>query len=66
VLETFHESPWYSFWLNLKEGYDFFEDYHVPPSIRVIGGRYIISSPPLDRHLARDIQKTKESDGSTL
>ena len=38
-------SPWRAFWLNLKEGYDFFEKHHIPPAISVAGGRYVISFP---------------------
>ena len=42
-ISTRSKSPWYEFWLNLKEGYDFFETYHVPPVISVEDGRYVIS-----------------------
>jgi hypothetical protein len=28
-----------SFWMNLKEGYDFFESHYQPPVVRVDGGR---------------------------
>ena len=34
---------WYDFWQNLKEGYDYFEAEHLPPSIYVKNKRYIIS-----------------------
>lgn len=33
-------SPWYSFWSNLKEGYDFFEEKRRPPDIVVKNKRY--------------------------
>ncbi len=33
-------NEWYSFWQNLKEGYDAFEAFRVPPRIRVCDGRY--------------------------
>ncbi|BAF71788.1 L,D-transpeptidase family protein [Sulfurovum sp. NBC37-1] len=33
---------WYSFWQNLKEGYDYFEAEHLPPKISVENKRYII------------------------
>jgi len=36
-------SKWYPFWLNLKQGYDFFERYNVPPQVSVQGKRYIFS-----------------------
>ena len=35
-------SPWYSFWTNLKQGYDYFETFHVPPDISVKGGKYVV------------------------
>ncbi len=35
-------SPWYPFWKNLKEGYDYFEIYRRPPDISVRRGKYII------------------------
>lgn len=38
-----HEaSEWYSFWYNLKEGYDLFEtNGYIPPSVEVKKGRYV-------------------------
>jgi len=36
-------SKWYPFWLNLKQGYDFFERYNVPPQVSVQGKRYVFS-----------------------
>ena len=33
-------SPWYPFWLNLKTGYDLFQDTNVPPVVRVCRNRY--------------------------
>lgn len=35
------ESPHVSFWKNLKEGYDFFEQRLRPPNVRVIGRDYV-------------------------
>ena len=32
---------WIDFWLNLKEGYDFFENVGVPPDVAVESGRYV-------------------------
>jgi murein L,D-transpeptidase YafK len=31
---------WHDFWLNLKEGYDFFEEKGIPPEVTVEDGRY--------------------------
>jgi murein L,D-transpeptidase YafK len=33
--------PWHEFWLNLREGYDWFEERRVPPDVGVEGGRYV-------------------------
>ncbi len=35
-------SKWLDFWKNLKEGYDAFEKSHIPPSVTVKKGHYII------------------------
>ncbi|MCO7224186.1 L,D-transpeptidase family protein [Pleionea sp. CnH1-48] len=32
---------WYSFWKNLKEGYDWFEEKGTPPNVTVSNGRYM-------------------------
>ena len=34
-------SQWHSFWVNLKEGYDFFESTKLPPDVRVKEGKYV-------------------------
>ncbi|MEM6823088.1 MAG: murein L,D-transpeptidase family protein [Verrucomicrobiota bacterium] len=34
-LKEYRDHPWYSFWLNLKEGYDYFEFHSYPPSVSV-------------------------------
>ncbi len=33
-------SKWLDFWINLKEGYDFFENAHFPPDVALSGGEY--------------------------
>jgi len=39
-------SKWDSFWENLKEGYDFFENNgHIPPNVEVKDGRYVFNRP---------------------
>lgn len=35
-------SPWIDFWRNLKEGYDAFEETHVPPRVGLCDKRYAI------------------------
>ena len=36
------ESPWRTFWLNLKEAYDAFERTRLPPRVSVCNRRYIV------------------------
>ncbi|MBS7836048.1 L,D-transpeptidase family protein [Wohlfahrtiimonas chitiniclastica] len=36
-------SPHYAFWLELKEGYDYFEKYHKVPNIGIRSGKYTIN-----------------------
>ena len=40
-MEEYRYHPWYSFWENLKEGYDYFERWHLPPDVRVEKGLYV-------------------------
>ena len=48
-LEQYKSSEWINFWLNLKEGYDAFEDTKRPPRISVCQNRYSIQqSSPLE------------------
>ena len=35
---------WYGFWRNLKEGYDSFEETHLPPSVGVCRKSYVIAA----------------------
>jgi murein L,D-transpeptidase YafK len=39
-MKTQEQSPWASFWANLKEGYDAFEKTHRPFAVNVCDGRY--------------------------
>ncbi len=40
-------SPWYEFWQNLKQGYDFFENNgHIPPHVAAKNKKYVFSSSP--------------------
>jgi len=34
-MNSSRENRWYSFWENLKEGYDFFERHRIPPNVDV-------------------------------
>lgn len=42
-LAAYRDHRWYDFWQMLKPGYDYFEKYHQPPEIDVIGGQYALS-----------------------
>jgi murein L,D-transpeptidase YafK len=37
---------WYDFWVNLKEGYDYFETTRLAPKLSVCGKRYIVNAVP--------------------
>lgn len=41
-MEKHTNSQWFGFWQNLKQGYDYFETYKVPPKITVKDKSYII------------------------
>ena len=40
-LSKYRSSKWYPFWLNLKEGYDYFNKYKQPPNVDVSNGKYV-------------------------
>lgn len=42
MMALFSENEWYDFWINLKEGYDYFEAQRVPPRIKVKKKQYTI------------------------
>jgi murein L,D-transpeptidase YafK len=35
-------SKWYGYWKTLKQGYDYFENYRVPPNVVVCEKRYVV------------------------
>ncbi len=39
-MEKYKNSPWISFWKNLKEGFDYFEEKKLPPDVGVKNGNY--------------------------
>ncbi|WP_231613230.1 murein L,D-transpeptidase family protein [Pseudoalteromonas sp. SWXJZ94C] len=43
LLLKHQSSKWYSFWLNLKEGYDYFNKYKKPPNVEVSHKKYIFN-----------------------
>jgi len=42
MMALFSENEWYDFWVNLKEGYDYFEAEKLPPHIKVEDKQYKI------------------------
>jgi len=41
-MALYSENEWYDFWVNLKEGYDYFESEHLPPHVKVENRQYTI------------------------
>jgi murein L,D-transpeptidase YafK len=41
-LKVHAKSPWIEFWQNLKEGYDAFEETHLPPRVGICDRRYVV------------------------
>ncbi len=41
-MALYSENEWYGFWVNLKEGYDYFEAEKLPPSVKVENKQYTI------------------------
>ena len=50
----FKENTWYPFWLNLKTGYDLFEQTHVPPFVGVKGPQYVFQKRGEDLNLTKN------------
>ncbi|MBS0236823.1 MAG: murein L,D-transpeptidase [Proteobacteria bacterium] len=42
-------NQWYGFWKTMKQGYDYFEKYRIPPSIEVCERRYVVDAVPRSR-----------------
>ena len=43
-LKNFENHRWYSFWQNLKEGYDYFVVNRKPPNVTVKNGKYVFGA----------------------
>jgi len=41
ILSEYRSNQWYSFWLNLKDGYDYFNKHKRPPNVEVSNGKYV-------------------------
>jgi len=48
TLALYKDCYWYPFWLNLKTGYDFFEQTHVPPFVGVKKDMYVFQKRGTD------------------
>ncbi|VUD41101.1 hypothetical protein TDB9533_00418 [Thalassocella blandensis] len=44
ALSKYKSNQWYPFWLNMKEGYDYFNKYKQPPNIEVANGKYVLGA----------------------
>lgn len=42
------ENTWFSFWQNLKTGYDIFEQSGIPPNVTVDNKQYVFDIPPIN------------------
>jgi murein L,D-transpeptidase YafK len=42
MMALYSESEWYDFWVNLKEGYDYFEAEKLPAKVKVENRYYTI------------------------
>ncbi|WP_156150642.1 murein L,D-transpeptidase family protein [Hyphomicrobium sp. 99] len=42
-------NQWYGFWKTMKQGYDYFEKYRIPPSVAVCERRYVVDAVPRSR-----------------
>lgn len=42
TMAFYSDNEWYDFWVNLKEGHDYFEVEHLPPHIKVENRQYTI------------------------
>jgi murein L,D-transpeptidase YafK len=47
-LAAYTNTKWNAFWRNLKEGYDVFEDTHMPPAISVCHSAYVVTATASD------------------
>lgn len=48
-MARYRGNPNYRFWRTLKQGYDFFETYRLPPAIAVCERHYVVNVKPVSR-----------------
>ncbi|MBL4665928.1 MAG: murein L,D-transpeptidase [Sneathiella sp.] len=44
TLSKYSKNQWHPFWLNLKEGYDYFNKNKRPPNVEVLGDKYVFGA----------------------
>lgn len=44
TISKYSSHQWYDFWLNLKEGYDYFNEHKRPPNVEISGGKYVFGT----------------------
>jgi len=56
-------SQWHGYWLDLKQGYDLFEETRLPPKVGVCRGRYVVEAGhlPEQETMAPDLEPTPEA-----
>jgi murein L,D-transpeptidase YafK len=42
-IQRYVTSQWLDFWLNIKHGYDLFEETRIPPAVQVLNTRYVFA-----------------------
>jgi murein L,D-transpeptidase YafK len=68
-------NKWYGFWTTMKQGYDYFEKYRIPPAVTVCERRYVVDAvarsrpdpagacPPLARPIVTAFKPLPEPGG---
>lgn len=56
---------WAPFWRDLKQGYDMFEEAHLPPKVSVCQGRYVVAPAPQGSDGSTDIEGHCPSGGGS-
>lgn len=59
TLQRRNDNKWIYFWVNLKQGYDLFEKYHIPPDVSLRNGRYAFTPKVFD-YLGLQVQNSDE------
>lgn len=69
------QNKWYGFWKTMKQGYDYFEKYRIPPAVTVCERRYVVDAvarsrpdpagpcPPLARPIVTAFKPLPEPGG---